>query len=104
MEESFGPGALDLADDPAACPSLRMTPRSKEALQSALRHAAGLGSPSIGTAHLLLGLTDIVEGPAGDILAVRVGRDAVRHAVLAELGVPDPPAPRGRRRRLRARG
>jgi len=62
LEETFGEGALEQTR--RGC--MQVTPRAKQALEQALREAAGA---SVGDEHLLLGLLAIREGLAACILA-----------------------------------
>lgn len=68
---------------------LPFTPRSKKALEHALKHAHDLGHNYIGTEHVLLGLISEDEGVAAQILA---GRDVTparaRDAVVTTLTSP----------------
>jgi ATP-dependent Clp protease ATP-binding subunit ClpA len=67
VEETFGPGALD----PARGGHIPFTPRSKKALELALREAVHLGDNFIASEHLLLGLARTDGGVAERILAER---------------------------------
>ncbi len=71
------------------------TPRSKKVLELALREALTLGSASIGTEHILLGVVRQAEGPATEIIAEHAGdlakvRAAVFQAVPAQPAAPGP--------------
>jgi ATP-dependent Clp protease ATP-binding subunit ClpA len=67
-EETFGPGALDRS---RRCEGrIPFTPRSKEALELALKTAVRLGDCYIGTEHLLLGIAQVEGGVGAQILAV----------------------------------
>jgi len=110
VEERFGPGALDEAVRPRRRlldrlrPAWRrprarrcgrehrhgghipFTPRSKKALELALRESLRLRSKEIGAGHLILGTLG-TDGLAG-LLVTRLGvsTDDVRRAVLEQLG------------------
>ena len=71
VEDAFGPGALERTR--AGCPDLRFTPKSKRALEEALRAATKRGDGFIGTEHVLLGVLRV--------------RDSVGAAILRERGV-----------------
>jgi ATP-dependent Clp protease ATP-binding subunit ClpA len=83
-EETFGPGALDRrgrgrpCDDPSRIP---FTPGAKKALELSLREAEAMRSPSIGTGHLVLGVSR--EGLAAEILA---GHGATLAALRRAIG------------------
>lgn len=79
------------------------TPLAKKALEMSLREALQLGDDYIGQEHLLLGLTDVGDGGAAQVLADLAGNlDRVRQSILAQLGKPNPPpkVASGRRPRL----
>jgi ATP-dependent Clp protease ATP-binding subunit ClpA len=89
VEETFGEGALErtraLGGRGHGGP-IPFTPRSKKALELALREALSLGHGHIGAEHVLLG---ILRSPNVGLEALgRMGVDAVslRRAVLDELG------------------
>ncbi len=67
------------------------TPRAKKVLELSLREAMQFGHNYIGTEHVLLGVIREGKGVAAQIL-VKQGANlpAVRQAILAELGEPDP--------------
>jgi ATP-dependent Clp protease ATP-binding subunit ClpA len=82
VEEAFGPGALERRrpchpgrrpEQPGALP---FTPRSKKALELALRGAVARGDDHIGSEHVLIGVLEAMapDGPAA--------------CALARLGVP----------------
>lgn len=97
VEESFGPGALELARPPHRRRRRRkcrarpgqpaLTPRSKRVLEMSLRESLRLGDGHIGTEHLLLALVAEGEG-LGAMILVQEGLnlDTVRAATLAALG------------------
>ena len=110
IEESFGPGALDLASRPqrrgrrlqlrrprrgAACSGPRLpigghipfTPRSKKVLELSLREAIHLRHNYIGTEHILLGLLREGEGLAAMVLVRRgLSIEELRQRVLIAIG------------------
>ncbi len=96
VEETFGPGALDLpavSRGRVVSGRVPLTPRAKKSLELALREAVAMHSRQISSGHLLLGV--LREG-AG--LAARVLREAgldlpalaeeVRAGLRAEAGSP----------------
>jgi ATP-dependent Clp protease ATP-binding subunit ClpA len=95
VEESFGPGALDLVECRRGRRSRRctgpgeipFTPRSKKVLELALRQALELRHSHVGREHVLLGLVAEGEGLAAEVL-VALGAPPleVRQRVLAALG------------------
>lgn len=65
---------------------LPFTPRTKRALEGALREARALGHQYIGTEHVLLGLVREEEGVAARVLAeLEAPAEEVRAAVMAVL-------------------
>jgi ATP-dependent Clp protease ATP-binding subunit ClpA len=105
VEETFGPGALDLrplrvrrrrwprplrrrsCDRSHGSAYLSFTPRTKKVLELALREALGLRHDHVGTEHILLGLVEEREGVAVQLLIDRGIRPAdVRARVLARVG------------------
>ncbi|MGH3035017.1 MAG: Clp protease N-terminal domain-containing protein [Gaiellaceae bacterium] len=65
---------------------LPFTPRTKQALEGALREARALGHQYIGTEHVLLGLVREEDGVAARVLAeLEAPADEVRSAVAAIL-------------------
>jgi ATP-dependent Clp protease ATP-binding subunit ClpA len=82
VEAAFGPGALDAARPGCRDPRLAFTPRSKKALELALREAASRRAAAVGGEHLLFGLLRLEKGVAAEIL----GRRGVTTAAIeAEL-------------------
>jgi ATP-dependent Clp protease ATP-binding subunit ClpA len=82
------------------------TPRSKQALELSLRHALSLGNDYIDTEHMLLGLLEVPDGLARQILeemgvTLAVAHERVTTALVAQGWTPPPKRPR---RRLRLRG
>src|SRR5262249_10511446 len=68
-----------------------LAPRTKKVIDLALDEAKRLGHPSVGTAHLLLGLARDGEGIASGVLeALGHSREKVRHEVSATLAAPAP--------------
>lgn len=62
------------------------TPRAKKALDLAVREAEGLEHNYVGTEHLLLGLVNIPEGVAAQILeGVGAGKERIRENILRLL-------------------
>ena len=111
IEESFGPGALELADRggrrrrrvqlrrprrrgvPCSGPMLPIgghipfTPRSKKVLELSLREAVHLRHNYIGTEHILLGLLREGEGLAAMVLVRRgLSIEELRQRVLIAIG------------------
>jgi ATP-dependent Clp protease ATP-binding subunit ClpA len=93
VEETFGPGALDL--DPPK-PRRRwfrkivdhspFTPRSRKVLELSLREALALKHNYIGTEHILLGLIREGNGLATRILTdADVDMTALRESVVASI-------------------
>jgi len=65
---------------------------SRMVLEHSLREALGLGHNYIGTEHLLLGLLDVEDSAALNILSnIGVDLDQVRREVLQRLGLQRPP-------------
>lgn len=81
-EETFGPGALDRGGRREGG-RLPFTPRSKKSLELAVRTAVRLRDSFIGSEHLLLGVAQVEEGVAAQILAAR-GLDRVRLETAVE--------------------
>ena len=111
IEESFGPGALELASRPrrrgrrlqlrrprrqgVPCSGPRLpigghipfTPRSKKVLELSLREAIHLRHNYIGTEHILLGLLREGEGLAAMVLVRRgLSIEELRQRVLIAIG------------------
>jgi ATP-dependent Clp protease ATP-binding subunit ClpA len=89
VEEAFGPGALERKASGArglGAGHMPLTPRSKKALELALREAVHLGHGSIGTEHLLLGLVRDEGCSAARLLAARgVDCERARAEVLRQI-------------------
>jgi ATP-dependent Clp protease ATP-binding subunit ClpA len=85
VEEAFGPGALEPTS--RRCGRVPFTPRSKQALENALRAATKLKANAIETDHVLIGVLAVDDGVAVKILA-RAGLSAaaVRDEVESLLG------------------
>jgi ATP-dependent Clp protease ATP-binding subunit ClpA len=68
VEESFGPGALDQAPEPAqGTRRITMTREAKQSVELAAREARALRHGYVGTEHLLLGLIGAAQrNPRGD--------------------------------------
>jgi ATP-dependent Clp protease ATP-binding subunit ClpA len=68
VEESFGPGALDQAPEPAQGTwRITMTREAKQSVELAAREARALRHGYVGTEHLLLGLIGAAQrNPRGD--------------------------------------
>jgi hypothetical protein len=93
LEETIGPTPEELGYTP-------LTPRAKAVLELSLREALSLGSHSIETEHVLLGLVRDRDGLASRILAgLGVDTQRVRSETLARR----PEAAARRRRRTEAR-
>ena len=88
VEDTFGPGALERTRAGRAfCSERRFTPRSKKALEQALKEARRLGHPYIGREHVLLGILTAGEGLALELLMnLGPSPDRIREAVLDRLG------------------
>ncbi|MEA2901943.1 MAG: hypothetical protein QOH36_1830 [Actinomycetota bacterium] len=109
IEESFGPGALELANRRPgrrrlrgrprlygrSCPRpparvgghIPFTPRSKKVLELSLREAIHLRHNYIGTEHILLGLLREGEGLAAMVLVRRgLSIEELRQRVLIAIG------------------
>jgi ATP-dependent Clp protease ATP-binding subunit ClpA len=85
VEESFGAGALDRGAA-RRCGHLPFTKQAKKALELGLREAIALRHDSIGSEHLLLGLTRAADEPAAGVLrALQAPPEAIRATVLAKL-------------------
>jgi ATP-dependent Clp protease ATP-binding subunit ClpC len=80
-----------------------VAPRLKRALEIARSHARSLGHRCMNTEHVLLGLVDISDSVAAEILRdLGAPADTVRDELAGMLGVePEQLHPRTRRRRLR---
>ena len=89
VEEAFGPGALEGSPSDRRGFGARhqpLTPRSKKALELALREALHLGHRYIGTEHLLLGLVRDEGCSAARFLSGRgLDRERVRAEVLRQI-------------------
>jgi hypothetical protein len=83
--------------------ALCVAPRVKRALELARSHARALGHRCMNTEHVLLGLVDVGDSMAAEILGdLGATPDAVRDQLAGMLGVePGQLRPRSRRRRLR---
>lgn len=83
-EESFGPGALE-AGRRCRRPEggyMPFTPKSKKALELALRSALHLHDDFIGSEHLLLGVARVEEDTGARLLAERgISRDRLEAAI-----------------------
>jgi ATP-dependent Clp protease ATP-binding subunit ClpA len=88
VEEAFGPGALERTRAGRVfCSERRFTPRSKKALELAMKDARRLGHGYLGPEHLLLGVLAVREGVAVKLLeALGASPDRIREAVLDRLG------------------
>jgi ATP-dependent Clp protease ATP-binding subunit ClpC len=66
--------------------TLTFTPRSSRALELAVEEARRLNSENVGTAHLLLGIIQLNEGVAADVLkSLGVMLESLRQHLLNEL-------------------
>jgi ATP-dependent Clp protease ATP-binding subunit ClpA len=72
-EESFGPGALEAGrrTRPSNAGYIPFTPKSKKALELALRSAVRLKDDFIGSEHLLLGIAHVEEDTGAELLRQR---------------------------------
>jgi hypothetical protein len=97
IDERVGTGADRRWD------ALGVAPRLKRALELALSHARALGHRCMNTEHVLLGLVDIRDSLAAEILSdLGATPDAVRDQLAGMLGVePEQLRPCSGRRRLR---
>jgi ATP-dependent Clp protease ATP-binding subunit ClpA len=88
VEEVFGAGALE--PERRRCGHVPFTPRSKKALEQALRAAVDLDSKAIEADHVLLGVLAVGEGLAAKVLE-RAGLSpvAVRNEVAGLLRATD---------------
>jgi ATP-dependent Clp protease ATP-binding subunit ClpA len=88
VEEAFGPGALERTRAGRAfCAERRFTPRSKKALELAMKEARRLGHGSIEREHLLLGILAVRDGLAVKLVEdLGVSAERIRDAVLDRLG------------------
>jgi len=95
IRESVGVGS------PRAWEALGVTPRTKKALELARAQAKALGHRCIGTEHMLLGLVNLEEGVAVQILdELGASRQAVRRQLANMLGVDVERLSQPRRRRM----
>ena len=88
VEEAFGPGALERTRAGRAfCAERRLTPRSKKALELAVREARRLGHREVGADHLVLGVLAVRDGLAVKLVEqLGASPDRIRAAVLDDLG------------------
>ncbi|MFB9838970.1 Clp protease N-terminal domain-containing protein [Actinoallomurus acaciae] len=95
-EATFGPGALDSPGRrPPRQGHIPFDKGAKKALELSLREAVRLGHKSLGTGHLLLGLTREGEGMAARVLVasgvdLTALRDDVTHLISTEAACPPP--------------
>ncbi|MFC0437337.1 Clp protease N-terminal domain-containing protein [Kutzneria buriramensis] len=79
-DETFGPGKFHFPRPP-------FSPRAKKVLEYTLRSSVELGSATIGTEHILLGMLAEGQGVALTVLRnLDVDVDSIKPAVLARLG------------------
>jgi ATP-dependent Clp protease ATP-binding subunit ClpA len=71
VEETFGPGALDVPPGCSPGGHIPFSPKAKKTLELALRSAVALHDNFIGSEHILLGLARASDGKAARILADR---------------------------------
>ena len=97
IEERIGTGPDRPRDE------LCVAPRLKRALELARSHARSLGHRCMNTEHVLLGLVDVDDSLAAEILGdLGATPDTVREQLAGMLGVePEQLRPRSHRRRLR---
>lgn len=87
ITETFGSDALQRAMPPRRRWRGGVTPRVKKVLALALREAIHLGSNTIGTEHILLGILRDGDGRAARILAdAGISADELRRALVDGLG------------------
>lgn len=87
ITETFGPDALRRAMPAGRRGRVGVSPRLKKVLGLALREAVHLGSNTIGTEHILLGILRDGRGRAAKVIAdAGVSPAALRRAVLDGLG------------------
>ena len=86
VEEAFGPGALDRAQEPKRLRGghIPFGRDAKKALELSLREAISLGHNYIGTEHVLLALVR-GDGAAHDVLLGRGVRLDVARVIVEEL-------------------
>ena len=86
ITETFGPDALRRAVPERRRGRVGVTPRVKKVLSLALREAVHLGSNSIGTEHILLGILRDGNGRAARIIAdAGISSDDLRRAIVDGL-------------------
>jgi ATP-dependent Clp protease ATP-binding subunit ClpA len=71
VEETFGPGALDVPACGDASGHIPFSRKAKKTLELALRSAVALDDNFIGSEHILLGLARATDGTAARMLAER---------------------------------
>jgi hypothetical protein len=95
VEALVGPGPKAVVNQ------FPFTPRSKKALELALRHALNLGQSYIGTEHILLGILEVREGIAARVLegmgVTRARAEDQTISILVSQGW-TPPSKKARRR------
>jgi ATP-dependent Clp protease ATP-binding subunit ClpA len=85
VEESFGAGALDRGGARRRG-HLPFTREAKKTLELGAREAIALRHDSIGSEHILLGLTRAADEPAAGVLhALQAPPEVIRAGVLAKL-------------------
>jgi ATP-dependent Clp protease ATP-binding subunit ClpA len=82
IEESFGPGALELTRAWRERDRLTLTPRMKKMLEIALREALRIGEKRVRPEHLLMAVFRAPDSLAGRLLARRVPLGRVYQAAL----------------------
>jgi ATP-dependent Clp protease ATP-binding subunit ClpA len=86
VEESFGAGALDRGAAPSRRGHIPFTRQAKKVLELSVREAVALRHDSIGTEHILLGLTRSADEPAAGVLrALQAPPEAIHAKLVAEL-------------------
>jgi ATP-dependent Clp protease ATP-binding subunit ClpA len=88
IEDAFGPGALERTRAGRAfCAERPLTPRSKKALELAVKEARRLGHGYVRPEHLLLGVLALREGLAVKLVEdLGASPERIREAVLDRLG------------------
>ena len=85
VEETFGPGALDVPPGCSPGGHIPFTGKAKKTLELALRSAVAMDDNFIGSEHILLGLARTSDGTAARILAERrLDVDRLEAAIQAE--------------------
>jgi hypothetical protein len=92
---------VSVGDGPAPPGQIPFTPRAKQVLERAVQEGLELGHNYVGTEHLLLGIAEVDEGVAIEVLRdFDLDSQKIRDAVIGLLSgaEPDPETQRGRSR------